>query len=82
MYIHGCEYKDIPLHIHVHVCIVQSLIYCVRVPMHVLCVCSTIKLVLFWCFKYRQVLRNTLTKMFADLEVKKKKLEERDQAER
>ena len=28
------------------------------------------------------MLRNTLTKLFADLEVKKKKLEDRDQAER
>ncbi|CAI8007382.1 DnaJ homolog subfamily C member 8 [Geodia barretti] len=32
--------------------------------------------------KYRQALRNTLTKLFADVEMKKKKLEERDQSER
>jgi hypothetical protein len=32
--------------------------------------------------QYRQALRNTLTKLFADVEMKKKKLEERDQSER
>ena len=32
--------------------------------------------------QYRQVLHNTMTKLFADLEVKKKKLEEREQSER
>ncbi len=43
-------------------------VYCVSIP-------STL-------WQYQQLFRNTLTKLFADLEIKKKHLEDREQSER
>lgn len=82
-------YNDLQVHRHVHnVCIVlcnilhQLMHTCgCSVQIWISCTCSSLSVMFVW-LQYRQVLHNSLTKLFADLEMKKKKLEERDQAER
>ena len=63
-------------------CTIMNVMYMYDVHVHwFVCNAPSLAMVFVW-FQYRQVLHNTLTKLFADLEMKKKKLEERDQAER